>query len=166
MARHGDDLPVSALPVDGTYPTGTTQYEKRNVGQEIPTWDPDVCVQCGKCVMVCPHAVIRSKVYEPEQLENAPAAFKHTAAKDKAWSDLQFTIQVAAEDCTGCALCVEVCPAKNKASPAKKPSTWSRNCPCGSKSGRTGISSSICRTPIARAEPEQDFPSANAGAAV
>ncbi|NEQ46232.1 MAG: pyruvate:ferredoxin (flavodoxin) oxidoreductase [Leptolyngbya sp. SIOISBB] len=120
MARHGDDLPVSAMPVDGTFPTATTQYEKRNVGQEIPAWDPDVCVQCGKCVMVCPHAVIRSKVYEPEQLENAPAAFKHTGAKDKAWSDLQFTIQVAAEDCTGCALCVEVCPAKNKAEPSKK----------------------------------------------
>lgn len=120
MARHGDDLPVSAMPVDGTFPTATTQYEKRNVGQEIPTWDPDVCVQCGKCVMVCPHAVIRSKVYEPGQLDHAPAAFKHTGAKDKAWSDLQFTIQVAAEDCTGCALCVEVCPAKNKAEPSKK----------------------------------------------
>lgn len=120
MARQGDDLPVSALPADGTYPSGTTQYEKRNVAQEIPTWDPDVCVQCGKCVMVCPHAVIRSKVYESGQLENAPGTFKHTGAKDKAWSDLQFTIQVAAEDCTGCALCVEVCPAKNKAEPSKK----------------------------------------------
>ena len=120
MARHGDDLPVSALPADGTYPSGTTQYEKRNVAQEIPAWDPDVCVQCGKCVMVCPHAVIRSKVYEPGQLEHAPATFKHTEAKDKAWSDLQFTIQVAAEDCTGCTLCVEVCPAKNKAEPSKK----------------------------------------------
>ncbi|MEB3212095.1 MAG: pyruvate:ferredoxin (flavodoxin) oxidoreductase, partial [Leptolyngbyaceae bacterium] len=120
MARQGDDLPVSALPADGTYPSGTTQYEKRNVAQEIPTWDPDVCVQCGKCVMVCPHAVIRSKVYEPSQLESAPNTFKHTGAKDKAWTDLQFTIQVAAEDCTGCALCVDVCPAKNKAEPSKK----------------------------------------------
>ena len=120
MARHGDDLPVSALPLDGTYPSGTTQYEKRNVAQEIPAWDPDVCVQCGRCVMVCPHAVIRSKVYEPGQLENAPATFKHTHAKDKAWSNLQFTIQVAAEDCTGCALCIEICPAKNKAEPSKK----------------------------------------------
>lgn len=120
MARHGDDLPVSALPADGTYPSGTSQYEKRNVAQEIPVWDPEVCVQCGKCVMVCPHAVIRSKVYEPAQLENAPATFKHTAAKDRAWSDLQFTIQVAAEDCTGCALCVDVCPAKNKAEPSRK----------------------------------------------
>ncbi len=120
MARHGDDLPVSVLPADGTYPSGTTQYEKRNIATEIPVWDPDVCVQCGKCVMVCPHAVIRSKVYEPGELANAPAAFKHTDAKDKAWSGLQFTIQVAAEDCTGCALCVEVCPAKNKAEPSKK----------------------------------------------
>ena len=120
MARKGDDVPVSALPVDGTYPSGTTQYEKRNVAQEIPTWDPTVCVQCGKCVMVCPHAVIRAKVYEPQQLTHAPVSFKHTAARDKAWSDLQFTIQVAAEDCTGCALCVEVCPAKNKAEPSKK----------------------------------------------
>ncbi|MEO1211218.1 MAG: pyruvate:ferredoxin (flavodoxin) oxidoreductase, partial [Cyanobacteria bacterium J06638_20] len=120
MARKGDDVPVSALPIDGTYPSGTAQYEKRNVAQEIPTWDPDVCVQCGKCVMMCPHAVIRSKVYEPGELTNAPDSFKHKAARDKAWSDMQFTIQVAAEDCTGCALCVEVCPAKNKAEPRKK----------------------------------------------
>lgn len=120
MAREGDDLPVSAMPADGTFPNGTTQYEKRNVCHEVPAWDPDVCVQCGKCVMVCPHAVIRSKVYEEPALEGAPAAFKSTGAKDKAWSDLKFTIQVAAEDCTGCALCVDVCPAKNKAEPAKK----------------------------------------------
>ena len=120
MARHGDDLPVSALPADGTYPSGTARYEKRNVAQEVPVWDPDVCVQCGKCVMVCPHAVIRSKVYDEPALEGAPVSFKRTAARDKAWSDLQFTIQVAAEDCTGCALCVDVCPAKNKAEPSKK----------------------------------------------
>ena len=120
MAREGDDLPVSAMPADGTFPSGTTQYEKRNVCQEVPIWDPDVCVQCGKCVMVCPHAVIRSKVYEEPALEGAPDAFKSTGAKDKAWSDLKFTIQVAAEDCTGCALCVDVCPAKNKAEPSKK----------------------------------------------
>ncbi|MEO1093979.1 MAG: pyruvate:ferredoxin (flavodoxin) oxidoreductase [Cyanobacteria bacterium J06638_28] len=120
MARKGDDIPVSQLPIDGTYPSGTTQYEKRNVAQEIPAWDPNVCVQCGKCVMVCPHAVIRSKVYKPDQLANAPASFKHTNAKDKTWADRQFTIQVAAEDCTGCALCVEICPAKNKAEPSKK----------------------------------------------
>ncbi len=120
MARQGDDLPVSALPVDGTFPTGTTKYEKRNVGQEIPVWDPDVCVQCGKCVMVCPHAVIRSKVYEPEQLEQAPNTFKSAKPKDRAWADLKFTIQVSAEDCTGCGICVDVCPAKNKAEPRKR----------------------------------------------
>jgi pyruvate-ferredoxin/flavodoxin oxidoreductase len=120
MAREGDSLPVSALPADGTYPCGTTQYEKRNVGQEVPVWDPDVCVQCGKCVMVCPHAVIRSKVYDESALAEAPATFQSTAAKDHAWSGLKFTIQVSVEDCTGCALCVEVCPAKNKAEPSKR----------------------------------------------
>jgi pyruvate-ferredoxin/flavodoxin oxidoreductase len=120
MARHGDDLPVSALPVDGTYPTGTTQWEKRNIATEIPVWDPDVCVQCGKCVMVCPHSVIRAKVYEPEQLNDAPATFKSTQARDRDWHDLKFTIQVAAEDCTGCVLCVDVCPAKNKLEPRLK----------------------------------------------
>lgn len=120
MTRHGDDLPVSALPIDGTYPSGTTKWEKRNIATEIPVWDPDVCVQCGKCVMVCPHSVIRAKVYEPDQLANAPETFKSTAARDHDWHDLKFTIQVAAEDCTGCAICVEVCPAKNKLEPRLK----------------------------------------------
>jgi pyruvate-ferredoxin/flavodoxin oxidoreductase len=122
IAREGDELPVSAMPVDGTYPCGTTQWEKRNIAQEIPVWDPNVCVQCGKCVMVCPHSVIRSKVYEPSQLENAPATFKSVNAKDHDWKEkqLKFTIQVAAEDCTGCSLCVDVCPAKNKSEPRKK----------------------------------------------
>jgi pyruvate-ferredoxin/flavodoxin oxidoreductase len=120
LARKGDELPVSALPCDGTYPSGTSQWEKRNIAQEIPVWDPNVCVQCGKCVMVCPHAVIRSKVYEPGELENAPETFKSTNAKDHDWSDLKFTIQVAAEDCTGCGVCVDVCPAKNKLEPKKK----------------------------------------------
>jgi pyruvate-ferredoxin/flavodoxin oxidoreductase len=119
-ARHGDDLPVSALPVDGTYPSGTTKWEKRNIATEVPVWEPDVCVQCGKCVMVCPHSVIRAKVYEPSQLDQAPATFKSTNARDHDWSDLKFTIQVAAEDCTGCALCVDVCPAKNKLEPRLK----------------------------------------------
>ncbi|MEY2985072.1 MAG: pyruvate oxidoreductase [Cyanobacteriota bacterium] len=117
MSRHGDELPVSALPCDGTYPTATTQWEKRNVGQEIPVWDPNVCVQCGKCVIVCPHGVIRAKVYDEEALAHAPATFKSTAAKDKEWTGLKFTIQVAAEDCTSCGICVDVCPAKNKAQP-------------------------------------------------
>ena len=118
LIGEGDDLPVSALPCDGTYPTGTTQWEKRNISDIIPVWDPDICVQCGKCILVCPHAVIRGKVYEPSNLENAPETFKATAAKDKHWSGQQFTIQVAPEDCTGCGVCVDVCPAKNKSQPS------------------------------------------------
>jgi pyruvate-ferredoxin/flavodoxin oxidoreductase len=117
IARQGDNLPVSALPCDGTYPTATTQWEKRNVGHEIPVWDPDVCVQCGKCVIVCPHAVIRGKVYEEAALASAPVSFKTTNAKDHDWQGSKFTIQVAPEDCTGCGICVDVCPAKNKSQP-------------------------------------------------
>ncbi|PSB17003.1 pyruvate:ferredoxin (flavodoxin) oxidoreductase, partial [Phormidesmis priestleyi ULC007] len=120
IAGCGDRLPVSALPVDGTYPTGTAKYEKRNIAQEIPVWDTDVCVQCGKCVMVCPHSVIRSKVYDVEALETAPETFKHTNARDHDWQGLKFTIQVAVEDCTGCGICVDVCPAKNKSQPRLK----------------------------------------------
>ncbi|GAB4173158.1 MAG: pyruvate:ferredoxin (flavodoxin) oxidoreductase [Coleofasciculaceae cyanobacterium] len=120
IAREGDDLPVSALPIDGTYPCGTSKWEKRNIAQEIPVWNPNVCVQCGKCVMVCPHAVIRSKVYESSQLETAPETFKSANAKDHDWKGLKFTIQVAPEDCTGCSLCVDVCPAKNKSEPRLK----------------------------------------------
>jgi len=120
IAREGDGIPVSALPCDGTYPTGTSKLEKRNIAQEIPVWDSNVCVQCGKCVMVCPHTVIRSKVYEPEQLENAPASFKSADAREHDWKDLKFTIQIAAEDCTGCGICVDVCPAKNKSQPRLK----------------------------------------------
>ncbi|HBE19512.1 MAG TPA: pyruvate:ferredoxin (flavodoxin) oxidoreductase [Cyanobacteria bacterium UBA11149] len=120
IARQGDELPVSALPVDGTYPTGTTKWEKRNITLEIPVWDTDVCVQCGKCVMVCPHSVIRAKSYDAQYLENAPATFKSTDTKDKEFAGEKFTIQVAAEDCTGCGICVDVCPAKNKAQPKLK----------------------------------------------
>ncbi len=111
---NGDALPVSALPVDGSFPTGTAQWEKRNIALEIPVWEPDLCIQCGKCAFVCPHAVIRMKVYEPAALAEAPATFKSTEAKFKEMPGMRFTIQVAPEDCTGCALCVEVCPAKDK----------------------------------------------------
>jgi pyruvate-ferredoxin/flavodoxin oxidoreductase len=114
MARKGDDLPVSALPNDGTYPTATTRWEKRNIALEIPVWDPEVCIQCGKCVIACPHAVIRMKAYDPSWLERAPETFKSTDAKGREFSGLKYTIQVAPEDCTGCAVCVFVCPAKNK----------------------------------------------------
>ncbi|PPT05732.1 Pyruvate-flavodoxin oxidoreductase [Geitlerinema sp. FC II] len=122
LSREGDDLPVSALPCDGTYPTGTSKWEKRNVAQEIPVWDPDVCVQCGKCVMVCPHAVIRGKAYDEGQLADAPSTFKFTDLKDKDpnFGGQKFTIQVSPEDCTGCGVCVDVCPAKNKSMPSKK----------------------------------------------
>ncbi len=120
IAGCGDQLPVSALPIDGTYPTGTSKWEKRNIALEIPVWDADVCIQCGKCVMVCPHAVIRGKAYDAEVLANAPESFKSANAKDHDWKGLKYTIQVAPEDCTGCALCVDVCPAKNKSNPSQK----------------------------------------------
>jgi len=120
LIKEGEDLPVSALPCDGTYPTGTAKWEKRNLAEEIPVWDPDVCVQCGKCIMVCPHAVIRGKAYDESQLANAPATFKFTDTKDKDFAGTKFTIQVAPEDCTGCGVCVDVCPAKNKAQPSRK----------------------------------------------
>jgi len=115
LLGEGDQLPVSALPVDGTYPTGTTKWEKRNIASEIPVWDEKTCIQCGKCVLVCPHAVIRGKVYEPSALAGKPETFKSTAARWPEMQGKQYTLQVAPEDCTGCRLCVEVCPAKNKA---------------------------------------------------
>lgn len=114
IAGQGDELPVSALPADGTYPCGTTQWEKRNITQEIPVWDPEVCIQCGKCVLVCPHAVIRAKLCEPAQLAGAPETLKSAPARWPGRKDERYLLQVAPEDCTGCKLCVEVCPAKNK----------------------------------------------------
>ena len=120
IAGLGDELPVSAFPVDGTFPTGTTQWEKRNIALEIPVWDPNVCIQCGKCSTICPHATIRPKVYDPKELTGAPATFKSASAKNKDWEGMKFTIQIAPEDCTGCGLCVYVCPAKNKTEPSKK----------------------------------------------
>ena len=120
IERNGDNLPVSAMPVDGTYPTGTTQWEKRNIATEIPVWDPDICIQCGKCVLVCPHAVIREKIFEPALLENAPPTFKSAPARFKEFKELSFSLQVAPEDCTACTLCVDVCPVKNKQRPKFK----------------------------------------------
>ncbi len=114
LAGEGDLLPVSALPVDGTFPTGTAQWEKRNLALEIPVWDEGLCIQCGKCVIVCPHSVIRAKLYEPAALEKAPKTFKSAKPWWKEYEGLRYTLQVAPEDCTGCGLCVEVCPAKSK----------------------------------------------------
>ncbi|MBL9137500.1 MAG: pyruvate:ferredoxin (flavodoxin) oxidoreductase [Verrucomicrobiales bacterium] len=114
IAGRGDRVPVSALPVDGTFPTGTARWEKRNLSLDVPVWDPSVCIQCGKCIFVCPHAVIRSKVYDPAKLNGAPETFKSIDSRIPAWKGQKFTIQVSPEDCTGCALCVDVCPAKNK----------------------------------------------------
>ncbi|MCU0550611.1 MAG: pyruvate:ferredoxin (flavodoxin) oxidoreductase [Leptolyngbya sp. Prado105] len=110
MAWQGDELPVSAVPQDGTYPTGTTKWEKRNIAQDIPVWEPGICVQCSKCVMVCPHSAIRSKAYQSDALDKAPNSFKSINAKDKDFAGQKFTLQVAPEDCTGCGICVEVCP--------------------------------------------------------
>ncbi|HEY2143898.1 MAG TPA: pyruvate:ferredoxin (flavodoxin) oxidoreductase, partial [Candidatus Udaeobacter sp.] len=114
VAGRGDRVPVSALPRDGTYPTGTTQFEKRNLASEVPVWDPQVCIQCGRCVMVCPHAVIRSKAYEVAVLQSAPSSFKSAEARLSEWKGLKYTLQVAVADCTGCGICVDVCPARNK----------------------------------------------------
>ena len=114
IAGDGDLLPVSAMPVDGTFPTGTTKWEKRNIALEIPVWDEQLCIQCGKCVMVCPHAVIRAKVYDPATVNHVPEGFQTAVPKWREFTELKYTLQVAPEDCTGCGLCVAVCPAKSK----------------------------------------------------
>lgn len=120
LRRQADAVPVGALPCDGSFPTGTAQWEKRNIAEAIPVWEPDLCVQCGKCVMVCPHAVIRAKVVAPEALAAAPEGFRSAPAHDPHWHGQSFTIQVAGEDCTGCSLCVEVCPARDRSEPRRK----------------------------------------------
>jgi pyruvate-ferredoxin/flavodoxin oxidoreductase len=120
MANQGDLLPVSALPVDGAYPSATSQWEKRNIAQEMPVWEPDICIQCGKCVFVCPHAVIRAKVVAPDLLADAPEGFKVADARWREFPGQRYTLQVATEDCTGCSLCVEICPAKDKRAVGRK----------------------------------------------
>ena len=120
ISGDGDSLPVSAFPVDGTWPSATTQWEKRNLALEIPVWDPAVCIQCGKCALVCPHAAIRTKVYPPESLAGAPETYKAVDYKSRDLPGMKYTVQVAPEDCTGCGLCVESCPAKNKSQPKFK----------------------------------------------
>ena len=114
IAGRGTEIPVSKLPDDGSYPLGTTKYEKRNVAEKIPVWDPDTCIQCGDCSAVCPHGTIRMKIYDPALLDKAPKTFKSTDAKSKQFAGMKFTIQIAPEDCTGCGACMNICPAHKK----------------------------------------------------
>jgi len=120
MAGKGDLLPVSAMPIDGTFPTGTTRFEKRKLATEIPVWEPDLCIDCGKCAIVCPHAAIRMKAYEPDAIEAAPSGFKSKPFRSRELVDHQLTVQVAPDDCTGCGVCVDVCPAKDKSEVKRK----------------------------------------------
>lgn len=120
IAGNGDNLPVSAFPIDGTYPSGTTQWEKRNISLEIPVWEKDLCIQCGKCTLVCPHAVIRSKIYDPSFLSTAPQDWQSADARWKEFPGMKYSLVVAPEDCTGCSLCVQVCPAKDKTQVGRK----------------------------------------------
>ena len=120
MAGRGDDLPVSALPVDGTYPSGTTAYEKRNISEAVAVWDADLCIQCGNCSFVCPHSVIRSTYYDPSRLEGAPEGFRSAPLEAPGLPDSRYTLQVYVEDCTGCGLCVEACPAVAPGTPVRK----------------------------------------------
>ena len=121
IAGKGDLIPVSKMPADGTYPVGTSQWEKRNIALEVPVWDESICIQCNKCVIACPHATIRAKVYDEKLLGDAPSTFKHMPFKAKGYGEgLAYSIQVAVEDCTGCGLCVDVCPVKNKTNTSLK----------------------------------------------
>jgi pyruvate-ferredoxin/flavodoxin oxidoreductase len=120
MAGEGDLLPVSALPADGTFPTGTARYEKRAIAQQIPVWDPSICIDCGKCAMVCPHATIRMKVFPTAAVDGAPADFMHKEFRSRELTDHRLTVQVAPDDCTGCGVCVDVCPAKDKTDTSHK----------------------------------------------
>jgi pyruvate-ferredoxin/flavodoxin oxidoreductase len=120
MAGKGDMLPVSALPVDGTWPTATTQWEKRNIAYDVPVWDSALCIQCCRCSIICPHATIRVKIYEPAMLDNAPGKFRSAKLRSKDFGEKHFTVQVAPEDCTGCGVCVNVCPAKDKSNPKRR----------------------------------------------
>ena len=147
MAGRGDDLPVSALPVDGTYPSGTTAFEKRNISDLVAEWDPDMCIQCGNCSFVCPHSVIRSRFYDEAALDGAPGRLPLQPAGRRGLPGTRYTLQVYVEDCTGCALCVEACPVQvARRARAAGPSTWRRASPWSHGSGRTSPSSRRCRS--------------------
>lgn len=135
ISGEGDELPVSAFPVDGTYPSGTTKWEKRNIAEAVPVWDPSLCTQCGKCFLICPHAAIRPKVYDKELLADAPSSWKHTDPIGKEWdkSKEAYTLQVSTEDCTGCTLCVEYCPITSKTEPGHKAINMSDKLPIQDK---------------------------------
>ncbi len=120
MAGHGDDLPISAMPIDGTFPSATTKYEKRNISDLVPLWEPDTCIQCGNCSFVCPHSVIRSKYYHEDYLENAPIGFKSAPINARGFPETKFTLEISVEDCTGCTLCIEVCPVTDPADRTRK----------------------------------------------
>jgi pyruvate-ferredoxin/flavodoxin oxidoreductase len=120
MAGHGDDIPVSALPVDGSYPSATARWEKRNISDVVASWEPDLCIQCGNCSAICPHAVIRSKFYPQQRLDGAPAAFKSAPIDARGLPEVRYTLQVYLEDCTGCGLCFEVCPVTAKEAASKR----------------------------------------------
>ncbi len=120
LAGHGDRLPVSAFPVDGTWPVGTSEWEKRSIALELPAWDPQICIQCNKCALICPHAAIRTTVFAPEHLERAPAGFLSSTYRSKEHAGQAYVVQVAPDDCTGCGLCVAFCPAKDKSNPRHK----------------------------------------------
>ncbi len=120
MAGRGDELPVSALPADGTYPSGTTRYEKRNISDQVAVWDAELCIQCGNCSFVCPHSVIRSRYYHPSRLDGAPEGFRSALLTGPGLPDTRYTLQVYVEDCTGCGLCVEACPVSGGGDPVRK----------------------------------------------
>ena len=120
LAGEGDDLPVSSMPVDGTYPSGTTKWEKRNIADFVPRWEPDLCIQCGNCSFVCPHSVIRSKFFNQQHLSGSPEGFQSAEISPRGFPETRYTLQIYAEDCTGCSLCVEACPVSDPASEGAK----------------------------------------------
>jgi NAD-dependent dihydropyrimidine dehydrogenase PreA subunit len=149
MKGRGDDLPVSMLPADGTYPSGTTKWEKRNIADEVPVWEPDICIQCGNCSFVCPHSVIRAKFYHGARLAGAPVEFPSAPINAKGFPETRYSLQVYVEDCTGCNLCVEACPAISLTELGKKRSTCGRKRLSLSVKSKTSVSSSNCHSTIA-----------------